>query len=75
MRTDNIKEISTMYEPEPMYTQHICNCGCSKVTIPYHLRKEQFAIIVHPSFQDHVRFKLYIETEPPVLSDKGWEKT
>jgi hypothetical protein len=53
----------------------VCNCGCSKVTVPFHLRNEQLYIRVHPSKygQPSIRFSLNFAPNPETQHG-NWKK-
>lgn len=54
------------------YIIGICDCGCSKITVPSHLAGAELWLRVHPSRgQESVSFKLTYEDAPPM---HGWER-
>ena len=59
------------------WIKSICNCGCEKITVPYHLKDADLWVSTtvpsHSNFgpQDAIRFTIKYEEEP---DSKGWVK-
>ena len=69
-------EPSTTYEHKHVWVHNICACGCSKISVPYHLRNEPLAVRFYPSqgyrTQEYVRFRLSFDP-PPETQHGDWE--
>ncbi len=63
---------SSQVDLNESYIQRICDCGCSKLVIPYHLREEDLwvSVITRPG-QDTVGFRIsFGDGKPPM---HGWK--
>ena len=72
MNTDTSEPNTTNIKQPETFTHKACECGCSEIVIPSHMKDENLYLTIRPirTTGDYVRVKVTYEKEQ---DNKGWK--